>query len=69
VIGAVWFLAAAVFDIYVGRTSFAIGWVVKGPASNAASLATIYFIFIFTVILLIGWTVPVGIGIYRLLRH
>ena len=68
VIGAVWFLAAVAFGIYYGQTSFAIGWVVKDHMSNAVSLTTVYLMFVFTMIFLIGWIVPLGIGIYRILR-
>ena len=68
-VGVVWFLAAATVAIYLGRTDFAIGWLVRGPVSRGASIATIYFLFVGTALLLIGWTVPVGIGVYRLLRH
>lgn len=68
-VGVVWFLGAAGFGIYLSRTSFAIGWVIKGPVSNAASLAAIWLVFICTALLLIGWMIPVGIGLYRLLRH
>jgi hypothetical protein len=69
VIGIVWFLGAATFAVRFAQTSFAIGWIVKGPISNATSLAGIYFVFVFTIVFLIGWTVPISIGVYRLLRH
>ena len=67
--GAVWFLGAAAFGIYISQTSFTVTWLVKGSASRAASLVAIYFLFIGTALLLIGWMIPVAIGVYRLLRH
>jgi CHASE2 domain-containing sensor protein len=68
IVGIVWFLAAAAFAIYVAQTSFAIGFIVRGPVSNAVSIARICLLFICTAVLLIGWMIPVGIGVYRLLR-
>lgn len=68
-VGAVWFVTAAAFVIYIAQTDFAIGWLVGGMVSNAASVATVYFLFTCTALLLTGWTIPVGIGMYRLLRR
>ena len=68
-VGIVWFLAASAFVIYIGATDFAIGWLVTGAVSQAGSIATIYFLFTCTALLLTGWTIPVGIAVYRLLRH
>ncbi len=68
-VGVAWFLAATAFEIYLGRTDFAIGWLAKGPVSTASSVAGIYLLIISAVILLIGWTIPVGIGLYRLVRR
>ena len=69
VIGAVWFIAAAVLTIYLGQTDFAITWITPTRASRVGSSAVIYLMFISTALLLIGWIVPLGVGIYRLLKH
>ena len=69
VVGAAWFLAAVALGVYLSQTSFAIGWIANGSVSRLASLAGIYLVFLLTALLLIGWIIPVGIGVYRLLKH
>jgi hypothetical protein len=66
VIGSIWFATAALWLLW-GRTSVSIHWLGKGTAAKVAGTAVIYALIFFYVLFLVGWMVPIGFGIARLI--
>ena len=44
-------------------------WMAPSPAKQAALIAGLYFLMLALLIFLAGWLVPLGFGVYRLIRH
>lgn len=69
VIGTVWFMAATALVMRFARTDSAFGFVIPDPVSHPTSFFAVCLIIISTLFLLVGWVIPVAVGVYRLLRH
>lgn len=68
-VGLVWFAIVVVWLRFLDR-GFAFGWVVgPSPAKQMAILVSGYVLIYTYVVFLIGWLIPLGFGIYRLVRH
>lgn len=69
VIGSIWFTVAALW-LLLGRTSVSIEWLGRGTAAKVAGTAVIYLLGFSYALFLIGWVVPIGLAIARLVsRH
>ena len=68
-IGSVWFVVAVVLEVRVGQTSFGVTVIGRSAASRAVALAGFYTLIAAYAALLLGWVVPFGLGLYRLVRR
>ena len=66
--GLVWLAAVIVWVFFFDR-DFAVGWVAPGPAKRVVLILGIYLAMFTYWVFLMGWLVPLGFGIYRLVRH
>jgi hypothetical protein len=67
-IGLAWLLAVAIW-IGFGDRSFGYVWVAENSFKRAALIGGIYLFTLLYMAFLIGWLVPLGLGVYRLVRH
>jgi ABC-type uncharacterized transport system permease subunit len=67
-IGLTW-LTAVVLWLRLAPRSFGYAWQAEGTAKRAAVIAGIYLFGLLYQVFVIGWLVPLGFGIYRLVRH
>jgi hypothetical protein len=65
VLGSVWFGMVGVW-LFFGRTSVSVSWLGKGTTGKIFGTALIYAVSVVYILFLIGWVLPVGVGIYRL---
>jgi hypothetical protein len=52
--------------LFFGRKSVSVSWLGKGTTGKIFGTALIYAFSVAYILFLIGWVLPVGIGIYRL---
>jgi hypothetical protein len=65
VIGSVWFGMVAVW-LFFGQTSVSVSWLGKGTTGKIFGTALIYAVVVAYMLFIIGWVLPIGVGIYRL---
>jgi hypothetical protein len=67
-IGLAWFVAVVLFARFLDR-DFAYGFVAPSGLKVAVLIAGTYLLMFLYLVFLIGWLVPLGLGVYRLMRH
>ncbi len=67
-VGLVWFVVVVLWVCCFDR-SFSLAWMASGPFKRAALIVGFYLVMITYLVFLIGWLAPLGLGIYRLVRH
>src|SRR5882672_7024671 len=67
-IGLVWFVAVVLWLRFFDK-GLSYVWMAPSPAKQAALIAGLYFLMLALLIFLAGWLVPLGFGVYRLIRH
>jgi len=67
-VGLTWLVAVAIW-VWFGDESFSYVWVAKNSFKQAALIGGIYLLTLLYLVFLIGWLVPIGLGVYRLARH
>ena len=67
-IGFAWLGIVVLWVRFVDQ-AFSIGWVVRSPIKQSASIAIFYLLISTYLVFLVGWLIPLGFGIYRLVRH
>jgi hypothetical protein len=65
-IGIVWF-GAVVLWMRFGPESFGYYWPAKG-ISRTLSVAAVYLLGLLYQLFVVGWVVPIGLGVYRLVK-
>ena len=65
VLGSFWFEMVGVW-LFFGRTSVSVSWLGKGTTGKIFGTTLIYAVAVAYILILIGWVLPVGVGIYRL---
>jgi hypothetical protein len=68
VIGLVWHVAVVLWLRFFDK-GFSYVWMAPSPDKQAALIAGLNFLMFTHLIFLVGWLVPLGIGVYRLIRH
>jgi hypothetical protein len=67
-IGLAWLVAVVLWVRFFDR-SFSHVWMAPSVFKQAALIAGIYLFTFVYLVFLIGWLAPLGLGIYRLVRH
>jgi hypothetical protein len=67
-IGLAWFVAVVLCARFLDR-DFAYGFVAPSAFKAVVLIASAYLFMTVYGVFLIGWLVPLGLGVYRLLRH
>ena len=67
-VGLAWLVAVALW-LRFGDRSFSYVWMANNPFKQAALIAGIRLFTLLYLGFLIGWLMPLGFGIYRLVRH
>jgi len=66
-IGIVWLGAVALWLLF-GPQSFGYYWRANGTLKRTALIAGIYVIGLLHQVFILGWLVPTGLGLYRILK-
>lgn len=67
-VGVAWFAIVVVWLRFFDQ-DFTITWLAQSPVKRAATIAAFYLLISMYLVFLAGWLIPLGIGIYRLVRH
>jgi hypothetical protein len=67
--GIVWLALACLVFFFVLKRDFAFGFVGMGPRGMAAFPAFTYVLVFVSWVILLGWTVPLAYGAYRIFKH
>lgn len=66
--GLIWFVLVVLWVYFFDR-GFSLVWMAPNPFKQAALVVGSYLFTITYLFFLIGWPAPLGLGIYRLVRH
>ena len=67
-IGLTWFVAVVLWTCFFDRSVSHV-WMAPGVFKKAVLVASFYLLAFLYGIFLVGWLAPLGLGIYRLVRH
>jgi hypothetical protein len=67
-IGLAWFGIVVLWVCFFDQ-AISIAWPVRSPIKQWASIAILYLLISTYFVFLVGWLIPLGFGIYRLVRH
>jgi hypothetical protein len=67
-IGLAWFVAVVLWLRFFDK-GFSHLWMAPTLAKQAALIAAFYLLTLAYLLFLVGWLLPLGLGIYRLLRY
>ena len=67
-VGLIWLVVVALW-LWLSPQQWGHIWLAKGTTKRTALIAGIYLFWLLYQLFVVGWLVPLGYGIYRLLRH
>src|SRR5450631_3307841 len=67
-VGLIWLVVVALW-LWLSPQQWGHIWLAKGTTKRTARIAGIYLFWLLYQLFVVGWLVPLGYGIYRLLRH